>query len=267
MEKEMTNTLLTDDPIDLDAAYYASHSSLQNGLAKKILCNHRLSQRAHILDVGCGDGRITAELATHVKKGTVIGLDASLNMIEFASKHFSKSKFPNLNFQLGMIEDVIFPKPFDFIISFSCFHWLKNPKKVIRQLTSSLTQNGEMLVLTYPKESPYRYLETVLNKYPEYQNLSANKRMLSTNEYKKLLLKNGLEILEFKEEKLFAFYNDQQEIQQYIKGWLNSYVPLPEHLHDSFLKDVGQAVIDDPSTKSGKKIKIPYTALIFKARK
>ncbi|MGD0837726.1 MAG: class I SAM-dependent methyltransferase [Polyangia bacterium] len=30
-----------------------------------------------LLDTGCGDGKITAELARHLRRGLVIGIDAS----------------------------------------------------------------------------------------------------------------------------------------------------------------------------------------------
>ncbi len=264
----MNYAILIDDQVDLDAGYYVQNSSLQNSLARKILSKYRLSPKAHVLDVGCGDGRITAQLAKHVKQGEVVGLDASPSMVEFASNSFSKMNFPNLDFQLGMAEDALFPQQFDLIVSFSCFHWLKDPGKAIRQLSASLKPGGEMLILTYPKESPYyRYLQTALKNYPEYYHLSANNTMLSANEYKKLFLKNQLEILDFQKRDLFAIYNDQKAIQQYIKGWLNSYVQLPDYLYDSFLENVSQAVMSDPTTLKGKKICIPYTALVIKVRK
>jgi trans-aconitate 2-methyltransferase len=253
---------------DLDADYYVEHSSLQNNLATEILNDCHLDPSTHILDVGCGDGKITAELASHVREGKVIGLDASPSMIDFASKNFPKTKFPNLDFQLGNVEQAEFSQKFDLIVSFSCFHWIKNPGKVISQLSSLLKPGGEILILTYPKESPYyQYLQIALKNYPEYCHLSANNTMLLANEYKKFLSKNQLEILDFQQRNLFATYNNCEEIHQFIKGWLNNYVPLPEHLYDPFLEDVTNAVINDPSTCKDQKITIPYTALVIKARK
>jgi ubiquinone/menaquinone biosynthesis C-methylase UbiE len=52
---------------------------------------HRATPSArdeHILDVGCGDGKVTAELARAVPKGSVTGIDASPEMIRFARKTF-----------------------------------------------------------------------------------------------------------------------------------------------------------------------------------
>jgi trans-aconitate 2-methyltransferase len=41
-----------------------------------------------ILDVGCGDGKITAKIAERVPRGSVLGVDPSQGMIAFASGHF-----------------------------------------------------------------------------------------------------------------------------------------------------------------------------------
>jgi SAM-dependent methyltransferase len=262
------NAILIDDPVDLNASHYVKNSSLQNSLAKKILANYRFNKHASILDVGCGDGRITAELAIRAKQGQVIGLDPSPSMIEFASNNFSKKQFPNLDFQLGMAEDVSFFQQFDLVVSFSCFHWLRDAKRAVSQLSSSLKQGGEMLILTYPKESAYyQYLETALKNYPEYRHFSANNTMLSINDYKKLFPKYGLDIFDFHEQKLFAVYNNPQDIKEYIRGWLDSYVHLPDYLYDSFLSDTTNAILTDPSTKKGKQIRVPYTALVIKAKK
>ncbi len=253
---------------DLDAQIYVRHSSLQNTLANKMLSNTSFSPKAYILDVGCGDGRITAELANLVNQGKVIGLDVSVSMIDFASENFTKTKYPNLNFQLGTAENVTFPQQFDHIVSFSCFHWLKNPHKVVRQLKSTLKPKGEMLILTYPKESPYyQYLQTALKNYPEYYHLSSNDSMLTIEEYKQLFLESGFEILDFDPQNLCATYDDYEEVKGFIKGWLNNYVCLPEHLHASFLEDVCHAIRKNPKTCMEGKINIPYTALIIKTKK
>ena len=44
--------------------------------------------RSRVLDIGCGDGLITNEIATIVHDDCVIGTDLSEQMIEFASKKY-----------------------------------------------------------------------------------------------------------------------------------------------------------------------------------
>jgi len=264
----MDKAVFSNGPADLDAGYYVEHSSLQNNLAKEILNTFPIDPTAHILDIGCGDGRITAELAYRARRGEVLGIDASPQMIEFAIKNFPHENFSNLRFLQGTAEEVKLPKSYDCIVSFSCFHWLKDPELVVRRLRIGLKPEGKLLILTYPKESPYyQYLEIALEDYPEYSLRSANHTMLSITEYEKILLRNQFNIFEFQERNLMASYNNMKEVQEYIKGWLSSYVPLPEALHDSFLQKVGHTILEDPKILRNEKIIIPYTALVIKAKK
>ncbi len=91
--------------------------------------------------------------------------------------------------------------------------------------------------------------------------------MLAIEEYKKLLRENKFEIIEFQQRNLIASYNNSEELQEFIKGWLNNYVPLPKNLYPQFLQRVKRAVVNDPTTQDGRKINVPYTALVIKARK
>src|SRR3989338_2430861 len=100
---------------DHNASHYARHSSLQNSHAQDVLSNCHVSFKANVLDVGCGNGEITAELARRAIEGDVIGLDASPSMIEFASRNFPENYFPNLHFQLVPIEDAVFSRLFNLI--------------------------------------------------------------------------------------------------------------------------------------------------------
>lgn len=263
----MSNKTLHEN-IDLKADYYEKNSNLQNNLARDILDSYQVNPRAHILDIGCGDGRITAELSKRAKKGEVLGIDSSPNMIRFASRNFPKTRFPNLCFSQKKAESLKILEKLDLIVSFSCFHWLREPEQAFQRLSDSLKQGGELLILTYPKESYYyQYLEQALKGYPDYQIHSAYHTMLSTNEYKNLLSINNLELLTFEKRDLIASYNSPKEIQGFIKGWLNSYVPLPEKLHKEFLQDVCQSIFDDPKIQEEDKTVVPYSALIIKARK
>lgn len=264
----MNNNTLNKDSTDLSAEHYEKNSSLQNNLAREILDSYQVNPKAHVLDIGCGDGRITAELSKRAPKGTVLGIDSSPSMIRFASENFPKSKFPNLHFSRKKAERLKLPKKFDLIVSFSCFQWLREPEVVFRRLSDLLKQKGELLILTYPKESYYyQYLERALEDYPDYKADSAYHTMISTNGYKSLFSRNNLEFLTFEKLDLIASYNNSKEIQKFIKGWLNNYVPLPENLHQKFLQSVCQAILDDPKTQEDGKTVVPYSALIIRGYK
>jgi len=87
-------------PAKWNAADYAANSAVQHAWARELIAQLKLRGDEHILDVGCGDGKITAEIAQAVPRGSATGVDASPHMIEFAQKTFPAKKFPNLNFQV-----------------------------------------------------------------------------------------------------------------------------------------------------------------------
>jgi trans-aconitate methyltransferase len=83
-----------------NAADYAANSAVQQTWARELIAQLHLRGDEHILDVGCGDGKVTAELARAVPKGSATGIDASPEMIRFAQKTFPSGKHPNLEFQV-----------------------------------------------------------------------------------------------------------------------------------------------------------------------
>jgi trans-aconitate 2-methyltransferase len=72
-----------------------------------------------ILDIGCGTGQLTAEIA---RSGAhVIGLDNSADMLREARKNY-----PDLAFVLGNASAFSFPEPFDAVFSNAALHWVKD---------------------------------------------------------------------------------------------------------------------------------------------
>jgi ubiquinone/menaquinone biosynthesis C-methylase UbiE len=75
---------------------YDLHNHLQVSFAKNILSKIPFEEKSKILDIGCGDGKITMEIAKTRKSGFVIGTDVSDNMIEFSTNKYKHQ--PNLIF-------------------------------------------------------------------------------------------------------------------------------------------------------------------------
>jgi trans-aconitate methyltransferase len=75
-------------------AAYAANSSSQQAWARERMATLSLRGCEHILDVGCGDGKITAELARAVPDGSATGIDSSPEMIRFARQKFLRATVP-----------------------------------------------------------------------------------------------------------------------------------------------------------------------------
>lgn len=78
---------------------YATNSTRLRSLnnAEKLLIDRFDIKNKHVLVIGCGVGRVPANLLLYGNK--VIGVDRSLRMIEEARKSFPNSKFTDLTFE------------------------------------------------------------------------------------------------------------------------------------------------------------------------
>jgi trans-aconitate 2-methyltransferase len=253
---------------DLNAHHYRNNSEQQYMRVHELLFPNLFSAKDKVLDVGCGDGRITAEIASWIPKGKVIGVDASLNMIQFARESYPISKFPNLEFRLSKAEELSFTESFDKIVCFNCLLWVREAKKAINLMCKLLKPEGELLILTYLKESSYvDFFEKTLDFFPEYKALSAALTMLSSKDYEDVLLSNGLELSKFIVRDLISHFQNKLELRNYLQGWLCSYVALPVEIQDEFLDRAVESSLPYSVQPDGQSISLPYKSLVVRARK
>jgi len=263
----MSNSLKS---TDLDALYYQSHSQPQQDRAQELLQLLSISETASVLDVGCGCGNIIADISKRAPKGNSIGIDASHEMIKLAKQTYPREKFSNLEFQEVKAEEMSFPDfSFDAVISFSCLLWVREPRKALDLMCKSLKSGGELLILTYLKESAYiSFFEKTLDKkFPSYKGQSAARSMLSIKEYQEVLESNRMKLEVFRPEWRFSKYKNVEALKAYIKGWLNSYVSLPLALHDTFLEIAAEESFSESVAHTKDEIVLPYQLLAIKARK
>jgi trans-aconitate methyltransferase len=74
--------------------YYSSWLSEQQKLAQELILKLAIKGNERVLDIGCGDGTITAEIAKQLPNGSVLGIDNSKEMIHFARKILVLWEFP-----------------------------------------------------------------------------------------------------------------------------------------------------------------------------
>ena len=127
-----------------NAKDYATQSSAQLKWAKELIEKINIQGTESILDIGCGDGKITALLAETCSEGRVIGIDSSQSMINEAESSFVHEKFPNLSFQVMDASNLIFNEAFDFIFSNSALHWIKDHSPVLSGIYHALKPSGKL---------------------------------------------------------------------------------------------------------------------------
>ncbi len=117
---------------------YKKASTHQRQWGAKLIAELDLKGNEHILDLGCGDGALSAQLADLVPKGSVIGVDASQSMIDVAQNHKSN----NLSFLRKDINSLDFEGEFDLVFSNAALHWIKDHKTLLNRIYRSLRDNG-----------------------------------------------------------------------------------------------------------------------------
>ena len=110
-------------PYEFDAEKYRQASSHQQSWGQRLIDELALAGSERILDLGCGDGRLTAVLAGLVPQGRVLGIDASRNMIEQARHSHAAA---NLEFRQLDINEIDFEGMSDLIFSNATLHWIKD---------------------------------------------------------------------------------------------------------------------------------------------
>ena len=151
-----------------DAARYARHSSLQEQMAAQVLALVHLDGRERVLDIGCGDGRISARIAAErVPRGTVFGVDASTDMIAFAQREHAA--VGNLKFAVADAARLPFEGNFDAAVSFNALHWLHELSAAFRGIKAALVPGGRAwlrLVTRGPVTSLEEVAEQVRREAP-----------------------------------------------------------------------------------------------------
>lgn len=112
----------------------------------------------NILDLGCGDGGITADLADKYPNANVVGIDISKKMIAHANKTHKRK---NLSFFVGDAErDLLFYEQFDLVFSSSTLHRLNNPEEAVRGIFNALRTGGKFIG-TFPITGSQLYTDAL----------------------------------------------------------------------------------------------------------
>jgi trans-aconitate methyltransferase len=114
-----------------------------------------------ILDVGCGDGKITAEIAARVPRGSVVGVDPSRDMVAFASSHFGPPAQANLRFEVADVRRLPYRDEFDLVVSFNALHWVPEQGMALASIHAALRLGGRALLRLVP-EGQRKCLEDII---------------------------------------------------------------------------------------------------------
>ncbi len=125
---------------EFDGRKYEKASEHQKEWGARLIAELKLQGTERALDLGCGDGTITARIADLLPDGEVIGIDASHGMIDAA---LPKTR-GNLRFILMDIDDLDFAGQYDVVFSNAALHWVKDHKRLLHNVRVALRSDGRL---------------------------------------------------------------------------------------------------------------------------
>lgn len=99
-----------------------------------------------VLDVGCGPGTLTAEIARRVRPGAVVGMDTSPAMIRAAEDAESGA---NLAFYVGDITTSEWDAQFDLAVATRTLQWIRDPARAVARMARAVDVGGRVIVRDY----------------------------------------------------------------------------------------------------------------------
>lgn len=117
--------------------YQSSHAFVWQ-FGRDLLTMLRPKAGERILDVGCGTGQLTADIAN--SGAEVIGLDQSVEMIATA-----RANFPQLRFEVADIAATNYDNEFDAAFSNAALHWVRDQEGAITAIARALKPGGRVV--------------------------------------------------------------------------------------------------------------------------
>lgn len=127
-------------PHEFNGKKYEQASAHQKEWGTKLIAELALTGNESVLDLGCGDGALTRQLAERLPRGEVLGIDASQGMIDVAKTREQE----NLRFLRLDINDIDFENRFDIVFSNATLHWVKDHKRMLAELRRALRFGGRL---------------------------------------------------------------------------------------------------------------------------
>lgn len=127
-----------------NAVDYANNAVAQYVWAQSLISQLDLAGNESVLDIGCGDGRVTTDIANLVT-GAVMGIDSSAQMVALASERYGRLN-RRLAFKQMDATRLVFNAEFELVFSNAVLHWVQDHRAVLAGIQASLKTGGRAVL-------------------------------------------------------------------------------------------------------------------------
>ena len=145
-----------------------------NPLGERVIQGLDLKEETKILDIGCGCGATTLEIAKLVNQGEVIGVDISEPMLERATQTASDMALTNISYQVKDVQVDEMPNKY-FDIAFSRFGvmFFEDPFEAFNNINHSLKDDGQLSFVCWQHASLNPWQSLSIQVIKEFLDLPA----------------------------------------------------------------------------------------------
>jgi SAM-dependent methyltransferase len=102
-----------------------------------------------VLDVGCGPGTLTIEIARRVDPAPVVGMDVNPGMISAAEAASPPGEIANLVFYAGDIRESTWDAEFTLAAATRTLQWLPDPETAVARMADAVVPGGLVVLRDY----------------------------------------------------------------------------------------------------------------------
>lgn len=226
---------------------------------------HSIQPTSRVLDLGCGNGYISACLSKLVTSGLVLGIDFSSEAIQQAELDYYD--VTHLKFKRANITEFTTTDKFDWVFAFSSLHWLNSQEqlKLLTNIRSLLSEEGKgLFTLGTRHKVIWNVIDAVVDskRWRDYFTSFANPRSFYTRDsYARLLQESGFDSFSVDNREVRHTFTDKKQLESFVIGWLPQVEVLPQHLRAQFIEEISDKYLEQCPAKPSGEVEIVFNNL------
>ena len=145
-----------------------------NPLGDRVIERLDLKSDAKIIDIGCGCGATTLEIAKKITQGVILGVDISEPMLDKAAETAREMSLSNISFEVKDVQVDVMPQNY-FDVAFSRFGvmFFEDPFEAFKNIHSSLKEDGLLSFVCWQNASLNPWQSLSIQVIKEFLDLPA----------------------------------------------------------------------------------------------
>lgn len=227
------------------ASDYDKNAVIQQERALENLSGWVFNETDLVLDIGSGNGRITANIARQVPYGKVVGLDIDPSMCTFANDKYSPSEYANLEFVTGNACALNYVEAFNKVTSFATLSWIPvdHHLQIFTGIARALKPGGKALLrMSAEGKRPFNdVVQEVIARdkwAPFFHGFRSSAAYQFEERLKAMIVATGLTVHRIEDATKSSSYATKEAFYDWLMTWEPHRNQVPESQRKMFMCEV-----------------------------